>query len=287
MSNVIEISGLRKEYKDFVLDDVSFSLPEGHIMGFVGQNGAGKTTTIRLILNMTGRKKGSVRIFGLDNILEESKIKQDIGAVFDEIYYVDTWKARDVEKVLKPFYAQWDSAAYARYLKSFGISMDKKVKELSRGMKLKLMRAVAMSHDAKLLILDEPTSGLDPVARDELLDILVAYVADGRKSVLFSTHITSDLERIANDVTLIDRGRIFHSGTKASLLDSYRIVKGGPKELTDALKARIIGLDRTGTGFSGLLRVSEAGKLPKGLILERPSIDEILVRINREVGNHA
>jgi len=159
-------------------------------MGFVGQNGSGKTTTIRLILNMTARNNGNIRIFGMDNILEEQKIKQGIAVVLDDIFFVESWKVYEVEKAVKGSYDNWDSTLFHQYLNSFNLPINKKVKDLSRGMKMKLMLAVAMSHDAKLLILDEPTSGLDPVARDELLEILSEYISDGQRSVLFSTHIT-------------------------------------------------------------------------------------------------
>ncbi|MDP4094378.1 MAG: ABC transporter ATP-binding protein [Bacillota bacterium] len=281
MINAIEIKELSKDYKDFSLSNISFTLPTGYIMGFVGQNGAGKTTTIRLILNMISRNSGSIKIFGMDNILEEIKIKQDIGAVFDDIFFVDTWKVSDVEKAVKSFYDNWDSTLYNKYINSFKLPADRKVRDLSRGMKMKLMLAVAMSHDAKLLILDEPTSGLDPVARDELLEILSKYILSGEKSILFSTHITSDLERIADYITLISKGRIFYTGTKDDLLESFHIVKGGPKDLTEPLREKIIGLVENKTGFSGLLPASEIKYLSSEIVAETPSIDEILVYISK------
>jgi ABC-2 type transport system ATP-binding protein len=182
MNSAVEIEGLRKAFRDFSLKDVAFILPQGYIMGVVGENGAGKTTTIRLVLNMLSRDAGTVRVFGLDNIRDEQRIKQDIGVVFDQIFFLDRWRVSDVERAVKGFYSRWSGAEYGRYLKRFGLPADKRVEELSRGMKLKLMLAVAMSHEAKLLILDEPTSGLDPVARDELLHILSAYISDGDKT---------------------------------------------------------------------------------------------------------
>ena len=187
MNNAIEVKNLRKNYKDFSLKDISFSLPTGYIMGFVGQNGAGKTTTIRLMLNMTGRAGGEISLLGMDNLRDEQRIKQDVGVVMDEIYFVNNWSVREVEQALKPFYDHWNSALFSQYAQQFRLPLDKKVKDLSRGMRLKLMLAVAMSHEAKLLIQDEPTSGLDPVARDELLQILSDYI-DEEKSILLSTH---------------------------------------------------------------------------------------------------
>lgn len=255
-------------------------------MGFVGQNGAGKTTTIRLILNMASRNDGSIKIFGMDNILEEQKIKQDIAVVLDDIFFVENWKVYEVEKAVKGFYDNWSSTLYYQYVNNFKLPINKKVKDLSRGMKMKLMLAVAMSHDAKLLILDEPTSGLDPVARDELLEILSAYISDGQKSVLFSTHITSDLEKIADYITLIDKGRIFYTGTKDDLLESFCVVKGGPDDLINPLREKIIGLTTNNTGFAGLLPASEMKHLSKEIVTESPSIDEILVYISKGEGNH-
>ncbi len=286
MNNAFEITGLCKDYPGFSLNNISFSLPTGYIMGFVGQNGAGKTTTIRLILNMITRSNGNIKVFGMDNILEEQTIKQDIGAVFDEMFFVDTWKVSEVEKAIKSFYTNWNSTLYYQYINRFNLPINKKIKDFSRGMKMKLMLAVAMSHDAKLLILDEPTSGLDPVARDELLDILSTYISDGEKSVLFSTHITADLEKIADYITLIDNGSIFYSGTKDDLLESFLIIKGGPDELTDSLREKFIGPTANKTGFSGLMPASEMKYLPKEIIIESPSIDELLVYISKGDRNH-
>lgn len=281
MSNALEVQNLCKTYGDFRLDSVSFSLPAGYIMGFVGQNGAGKTTTIRCILNMAVRDGGHIQVFGLDNISDELAVKQKLAAVFDEIFFVDTWRVKEVEKAIRGFYSGWDSRLYGEYITEFGLSSEKRVKELSRGMKMKLMLAVAMSHDAKLLILDEPTSGLDPVARDELLSILQEYIKDGEKSVFFSTHITSDLERIADYITLIDHGRIFYTGTKDGLLEHFCIAKGNKTDLTDELKRKIIGLSVTSAGFTGMLPSTELKGLPGGIRTESPTIDEILVHISK------
>jgi len=285
MSNALEVQNLHKPYSDFTLDSVSFTLPSGNIMGFVGQNGAGKTTTIRCILNMAVRDGGEIKIFGLDNVRDELAVKQELAAVFDENFFVESWRVHEVEKIIKGFYSKWDSRLYGDYLTKFELSPDKQVKELSRGMKLKLMLAMAMSHGAKLLILDEPTSGLDPVARDGLLDILREYVADGEKSVFFSTHITSDLERIADYITLIDHGRIFYTGTRDSLLEHFCIVKGNKTDLSDELKRKLIGLSVTSAGFAGMLPVSEMKGLPGSIVTEQPAIDEILVYISKGGSN--
>jgi ABC-2 type transport system ATP-binding protein len=235
---------------------------------------------------MAVRDGGEVKIFGLDNVSDELTIKQELAVVFDEIFFVDTWRVREVEKAIRGFYSRWDSNLYGEYIKKFGLSPEKRVKELSRGMKMKLMLAVAMSHNAKLLILDEPTSGLDPVARDEFLNILREYIADGEKSVFFSTHITSDLELIADYITLIDHGKIFYTGTKDGLLEHFCIVKGGKQDLTNDIKKKIIGLSITSTGFIGMLPASELKGLPSGIVTESPSIDEILIHISKGGTTH-
>lgn len=285
MNNAIEVKNLRKEYPDFTLNDISFSLPTGYIMGFVGQNGAGKTTTLRLMLNMTGRAGGEISLLGMDNLRDEQRIKQDVGVVLDEIYFANNWSVREVELALKPFYDHWNSAVFSQYTRQFRLPLDKKVKDLSRGMKMKLMLAVALSHEAKLLILDEPTSGLDPVARDELLQILRETI-DEERSILLSTNDTVDLERIADYITLIDNGNIFYSGTKDDLIDGYRIVKGGPNDLLDPIREKMIGLTMNSTGFSGLIRASDGSYLPEEIVTEPPSIDEILVALSKREGSH-
>ncbi len=282
MNHAIEVEGLCRDFKDFRLKDVTFALPEGRIMGFVGKNGAGKTTTIRLILNMLARKSGTVRVFGLDNIADEQRIKQDIGVVFDDIFFVDRWSILEVEKAISGFYKAWDTGLFRKQLDRFSLPPEKMVKDLSRGMKMKLMLAVALSHEARLLILDEPTSGLDPVARDELLDILGEYVSDAKKSILFSTHITTDLEKIADHITLIDNGRIFYTGTKDCLTDRFRIVRGSPEDADDVLRAKMIGFSEGRTGFAGLMEAQDAKQIPEGMTAEAAAIDEILVYISKE-----
>ena len=214
MTNYLEVTNLSKSFDSFQLHNISFTLPKGYIMGLIGPNGSGKTTTIKLILNMLKRTGGTVKVMGLDNIAEEQKVKSELGVVFDTNYFSDDWKVSQVEKSISVFYPNWDSQKFADMLRKFHIAPTKKVKELSKGMQMKLMLACAFSYDAKLLILDEPTSGLDPVSRDELLKILSEYIEDGEHSVLFSTHITGDLERAADYITYISYGELFYTGSK-------------------------------------------------------------------------
>ena len=219
MTNYLEVTNLSKSFDSFQLHNISFTLPKGYIMGLIGPNGSGKTTTIKLILNMLKRTGGTVKVMGLDNIAEEQKVKSELGVVFDTNYFSDDWKVSQVEKSISVFYPNWDSQKFADMLRKFHIVPTKKVKELSKGMQMKLMLACAFSYDAKLLILDEPTSGLDPVSRDELLKILSEYIEDGEHSVLFSTHITGDLERAADYITYISYGELFYTGSKDDFVD--------------------------------------------------------------------
>lgn len=282
MNNVLEINNITKDYKKFKIDNISFNLPKGYIMGFIGANGAGKTTTIKLILNMIKRDSGEIKVFGLDNIREEERIKEQIGVVFDECYYLEDWTLNDVEKAVSMFYKNWNSSIYEKYLKEFNLARDKKVKDLSRGMKMKLMIAVAFSHEAKLLILDEPTSGLDPVARDEFLDILRDYIEDEEKSVIFSSHITSDIEKIADYITYINNGKIIFTGEKDEFLEKYCIIKGGKEDITESQKKEIIGLRMHSTGFEGLIELKKAVGFSSKVIIEKASLDEIMIYINKE-----
>lgn len=282
MNNVLEINNITKDYKKFKIDNISFNLPKGYIMGFIGANGAGKTTTIKLILNMIKRDSGEIKVFGLDNIREEERIKEQIGVVFDECYYLEDWTLNDVEKAVSMFYKNWNSSIYEKYLKEFNLARYKKVKDLSRGMRMKLMIAVAFSHEAKLLILDEPTSGLDPVARDEFLDILRDYIEDEEKSVIFSSHITSDIEKIADYITYINNGKIIFTGEKDEFLEKYCIIKGGKEDITESQKKEIIGLRMHSTGFEGLIELKKAVGFSSKVIIEKASLDEIMIYMNKE-----
>lgn len=250
-------------------------------MGLIGPNGSGKTTTIKLILNMLERSSGEIKIMGLDNIADEQKAKAELGVVFDTNYFSDDWKVTEVEKSISVFYPNWNSERFAEMLRKFHIVPAKKVRELSKGMQMKLMLACAFSYDAKLLILDEPTSGLDPVSRDELLQILSEYIEDGEHSVLFSTHITGDLERAADYITYISYGELFFSGIKDEFVDMFRIIKGGRNELSADLQAKAIGVRIFPTGFEALVKTEDIGAFP-ALDIEPAAIDEIVVFTSRK-----
>lgn len=225
MTNVLTVKGLTKRYPNFMLENVSFSLPKGRIMGLIGKNGAGKSTTLKSILHLVRPDKGSIQMFGQEFKENEENCKQNLGVVLGGIDFYNHKKIAQITEVTKRFYKNWDEASYQKYIEVFSLNPQKKVKELSTGMKVKYMIALALSHHAKLLILDEPTSGLDPVSRDDLLVLFRELVKDGERSILFSTHITSDLEKCADDITYIKDGKLLKSAEKHAFIESFQHLK--------------------------------------------------------------
>lgn len=223
--DLLAVWSLSKQYPKFKLDDISFSLPQGRIMGLIGKNGAGKTTTLKALLNLVRPTSGEVFMFEKDFYQNEEGCKQNIGVVLGEVDFYKQKKIADITAVTKRFYKEWDEAAYQRYLNAFSLEPQKRVKELSSGMRVKYMIALALSHNASLLILDEPTSGLDPVSRDDLLTLFRQLVKDGERSILFSTHITSDLEKCADDIAYIKDGKLLKSAEKSAFIESFQHLK--------------------------------------------------------------
>ena len=285
MNNLLQVKDISKRYDHFELQNVSFSLPAGYIMCFVGINGAGQTTTLNLILNAIAKDKGVIKVFGKDNVRYEKEIKQNLGVVLDNIFLVKEWTLEEVEKAYKLFYDYWNSEKYYFYLDKFRLLPKMKVQDLSRGMGVKLLVAAALSHDAKLLLLDEPTSGLDPAARDELMTIFQEYIEDGTRSILFSTHVTTDLEKIADYITCIHKGNIYYTGAKEELLDTYCIVKGGPSDYK-RYESYIIGLRKFATGFEGLVLRDNLDKIHSKIEVERPTIEDIIIFTSRGGRRH-
>ena len=219
--NALEIEGLRKCYPGFTLQDVSFTLRQGTIMGLIGKNGAGKTTILKSILNLIPTDGGRVEILGIPSPERELECKAKLGVVLGGVDFYRDKKLSAITDVTKRFYSNWDEVAYRRYMEEFSVDPDKRVKELSAGMKVKYLIALALSHHAELFLFDEPTSGLDPVSRDELLTLFRALTADGSRSTLYSTHITSDLEKCADTITYIKEGRLLASGEKEDFIRSF------------------------------------------------------------------
>ena len=271
----LEIRGLCKSYADFSLRDVSFSLPKGAIMGFIGQNGAGKTTTIKTILNITGRNAGEIKILGLDNLKDECRAKEQLGVVFDDLCFHDTLNIKQINRIFKGVYKNWNEEIFFKYIERFSLPVRKKIKDFSRGMRMKLSIAGALSHGAKLLLLDEPTSGLDPIVRNEILDILMEYVQDENNSILLSSHIISDLEKIADYITFIDGGKILLSDSKDNLLDNHRIIKCGENELGAIDKADIIHIKKY--NFYCEVLVKNTGEKYTNLTIDKAGIEDIML----------
>ena len=282
--NAIEISNLRKCYDGFTLDDISFNVPKGSIMGFIGQNGAGKSTTIRAILNITKTDGGSVKLLGMDHIQYEVQIKEQIAAVFDECPFHDSFKAKQINILFRGLYRSWDEQKFNEYLDRFQLPRKKKIGEFSKGMKMKMQIAAALSHGAKLLVMDEPTTGLDPVVRNEILDIFREYLSDEDNSILLSSHITSDLDKIADCVTFIDKGKLLLTGYKDDILESHGLMKCSKEDYRaidpeDIVSARI-------NEYSVDIMVSDRDKMSRkysGILIEKTNLEEIMLfYVNRE-----
>lgn len=283
MEPILEISNVTKRFEGFTLDGVSFSLEPGYIMGFIGANGSGKTTTIKLIMNLLHLDAGQIKVFGLDSRKHEQEIKQKIGFVYDDNHFYEELTITEMTKVVAPFYKNWDWNTYSSYLHRFALPAAKKIKTFSRGMKMKYALAVALAHKAELLIMDEPTSGLDPIVRSDLLDILSEVIQDERCSVLFSSHITSDLDRIADYVTLIHQGNILFSTSKEELFETYSVIKGERAILDGSLRPYLVGVRENQFGFEALVTDRDnVERLTAGrAVLERPTLEDIMLFCTR------
>lgn len=279
MDEILEIKNITKEYDDFKLKNISFKLDRGYIMGFIGPNGAGKSTTIKLIMNLLKRNSGEIKVFGLDNVKHEREIKQRIGFIYDKNHFYDELTLRNMKKIISNFYTDWDDDLYHRYLRIFNLKENKKIKELSKGMQMKFSLAIALSHKAELIIMDEPTSGIDPISRNEILDILMEVIQDEKKAIFFSTHITTDLEKIADYITFINDGGLIFSQPKDEILDNYRIVKGRKEALTKDLEKKFVGIKNNRFGFEGLIsKISDMDKrYEDGMVIEKPTLDDIML----------
>lgn len=282
--NAIEISGLTKKYDGFTLDNISFNVPKGCVMGFIGQNGAGKTTTIRALLNITKTDGGSIKMLGMDHIKDEYEMKEHIAAVFDEMPFNESFNANQISIMFRGLYGAWDEEKYFAYLDRFCLPRKKKIKKFSKGMKMKLQIATALSHGAKLLIMDEATTGLDPVVRNEILDIFREYIQDEENSILMSSHITSDLEKIADCVTFIDKGHILLTGYKDEILENHAVIKCGKSDLAEIAAEDYISARINEFGAEVMVAdVSAAKAKYSGLTFDKTTLEEIMLfYVNRE-----
>lgn len=270
----VEFKNVTKRYDGFKLDNVSFALPRGCIMGLIGANGAGKSTVIKLMLDIIKKDGGDIEVLGTDSRNLTNELKEKIGVVFDESSFPENLKLKEIEKVLANIYKNWDRAAFSKYVNEFGLSKEKAVKDFSRGMKMKLSIACALSHHAQLLILDEATSGLDPIVRDEILDIFLDFIQDENNSVLISSHITSDLEKICDYITFINNGSIVMSEEKDIILEKYIVVKGDADEIERIPRENIIGMRKNKFGAEAL---AEAAYVYPGLVTEPADLETIML----------
>lgn len=279
--NILEVKNVSKTYPSFKLDNVSFNIEEGSICGFIGRNGAGKTTTLKGIMGLIHIESGEIMTFGRNLYDNEEANRQEIAFSMAEINYFPDAKLRNLTKVTSKFYPNWNQETYERLCKRFELNQDKKIKELSSGMKVKYSLAVALSHNARLLILDEPTSGIDPVSRDEILDIFKLIVKDGKRSILFSTHITSDLDKCADHIVYIKKGKIISSKEKMDFIDDYMFISGPMSEFP-SVKDLIVSHKEDKGEFTALIRAENCKNLSKNITQKLPDLDTIMVYEERK-----
>ena len=279
MSNyVLELCDVTKKYEDFTLDHVSFQVPRGCICGFIGQNGAGKTTTIQLVLDIIKKDEGSIKVFDRDMEKDGAELKEKIGVVFDEMGFHEFLTATEINRVMKNVYANWQEELFFDYLKRFSLPRKKRCGSFSRGMRMKLQIAVALSHEAELLIMDEPTSGLDPIVRNEILQIFQEYVMEENHTILLSSHITGDLERIADMVTFINRGKIVLSGNKDKILESHGLIKCKKDDLKKIDGKDMVSYRQSAFGVEVLVADREyCEKKYSSMVMEQTTLEEIMI----------
>lgn len=278
MENAIEVKGLTKKRDTFFLNNVNLTVPKGYIVGLIGENGAGKSTTIKAILNLINKDSGTIKIFGQDYQQHEKEIKQQIGVVFDDCHFPKQLTAKDLNLILKNIYSNWDTNLYHDYLNQFKLPLNKPIKDLSRGMKMKLSLATALSHRPKLLILDEPTSGLDPIVRNEILDIFLDFIQDEEHSVLISSHITSDLEKIADYITFIHEGEIVFSDSKDHLLYDYGLIKCQERDFRSIDPDDIVKYKKNSYRYEVLIKNKrQLENKYKSLTMDSVSIEDLML----------
>ncbi|MBD3413827.1 MAG: ATP-binding cassette domain-containing protein [Candidatus Aminicenantes bacterium] len=284
MKPALEIKNLCKQYHDFEMKGINLTLPSGYIMGLIGPNGAGKTTLIKLILGIIPRKSGEIKVFGMDNSAHETEIKSRIGFVHEEPCYHNYLKVKEASSLFSRFYPDWDQGHFQTHCEDFNIPLNKRISALSRGTKMKLSLALALSHDADFLLMDEPTTGLDPVFRRELLKMFSGVIQNQNKAVLFSTHISSDLERTADYITYLQNGNIFFSGTKDHLFETWALVKGGTDILDHRAQKLFKGIRKSRYGFKALISDKEKVQLVlsgKNYVMEKPSLDDLMFLLSK------
>lgn len=278
MENVIEISNISKKFKGFSIDNLDLQVKKGYITGFIGANGAGKSTTIKMIMNLLKPDSGEVKLFGLDYKTQEKEIKERIGFVYDENVFFEGLNLKDIRKIVGPAYRSWDDALFYQYVEKFDLPLNKPIKTFSKGMQMKVSLAIALSHHAELIIMDEPTSGLDPIFRREFLNLLQELMLDGSRTIFISTHITTDLDRIADYIAFMQNGELVFNHSGHDLVENYALVKGGLNLLDRDTEKAFVRVHRASTGFEALTKdrrtVNEI--FGDSVVIERATLEDIM-----------
>ncbi len=287
MNNTLEIKNLTKNYGDFQLDNISFNLEKGYIMGLIGPNGAGKTTIIKSIMNLIMKDSGQINVFGMDHQKHEIEIKKRIGFVYDTPNYYQHLTLKRLKNVIAPFYKGWNETTFLKLVTRFELPLNKVLKKFSKGMAMKASIAIALSHDADFIIMDEPTSGLDPIVRREMLDLLRELIEDENKSVLFSSHVTTDIEQVADYITYVMSGRIIFSETKDEIFEKHSLIKGDNDLLDHETKKSLVAVKSGEFGFEALSENINTTREVFGneVIYDKPTLEDIMYYNNIKIKN--
>ncbi|PEE35123.1 ABC transporter ATP-binding protein [Bacillus pseudomycoides] len=278
MENIVELKNISKTYKEFSLKNVSFNIKKGFVTGFIGANGAGKSTTIKLIMDLINKDSGDIKVFGKDYQKDQVSIKERIGFVYDDNIFYEDMTVQQLKKFIAPAYKKWDENQFEFYMQRFELPTNVKMKKMSKGMKMKTSLVFALSHHAEFIIMDEPTSGLDPVSRREVLDVLYDLMVDQDKTIFFSTHITTDLDRIADYIVFIHNGEVVFEKDMHSISEEYAIVKGDTALLTPEIRKQLIGVRETNVGFEALTSnaLYTHTRLGNDVLIEEATLEDIM-----------
>jgi ABC-2 type transport system ATP-binding protein len=278
MENVVELKNVTKKFKGFSVKNIDLQVKQGFVTGFIGENGAGKSTTIKMMMNLLKPDAGEVKLFGLDYKTHEKAIKERIGFVYDGNIFFEGLNLKDIKRIVAPAYKHWDDTLFYQYIEQFELPLNKAIKTFSKGMQMKASLAIALSHHAELIIMDEPTAGLDPIFRRELLDLLQELMIEGNRTIFFSTHITTDLNRIADYIAFMQNGELVFNQSIHDVAENYALVKGGMNLLDRDTEKDLVHIHRSSTGFEALTDNIKEVKNTFGdtVVIERPSLEDIM-----------